>query len=392
MEKNMEKKIYVTSATLPPIEEYMDEIKGIWESKWLTNMGCKHEELEKKLADFLDISPEDIALLTNGHLALECVFECLGLGKERNDKGEGKDEVITTPFTFSSTVHALVRKGLKPVFCDINEDNFNIDPTKIEKLITERTCAIVPVHVYGNICDIEAIDKVAKKYGLKVIYDGAHAFGVRKNGVSSSKFGDATMFSFHATKVFNTIEGGAICFQDKALKNVINQWKNFGITGPESVESVGGNAKMNEFAAAMGLCNLRHLEENIQNRKKVDEQYRSKLSRVRGLRMNIIKEGVHWNYAYFPIIIDERITKVSRDQLHDFLEDKGIITRKYFYPLVSSYDCYKQEFDSKETPIAEKIGKSVLTLPIYPDLSLESVNYICDCILELLNIDTVDEQ
>ena len=388
----MEKKIFVTSATIPPIEEYMDEIKEIWNSKWLTNMGCKHEELEKKLANFLDITPEHIALITNGHLALEGIFECLGLGKEKNIKGELKDEVITTPFTFSSTTHALVRKGLKPVFCDIDEESFNIDPTKIEKLITEKTCAIVPVHVYGNICDIEAIDGIAKKYGLKVIYDGAHAFGVTKNGVSSSKFGDATMFSFHATKVFNTIEGGAICFQDKAIKNVINQWKNFGITGPESVESVGGNAKMNEFAAAMGLCNLRHLEEHIEKRRKVDKGYRRRLSKVRGLRMNVIEERVRWNYAYFPIIIDEGITNVSRDQLHDFLVDKGIITRKYFYPLVSSYDCYKQEFDSKETPIAEKIAESVLTLPIYPNLSLESVNYICDCILELLNKETVDEQ
>ena len=380
----MREKIFVTSSSMPPIEEYIDEIRDIWRTKWLTNMGCKHERLEVELADFLDVSSEQIALLTNGHLALECMFECLRLGELKNVNGELKNEVITTPFTFSSTTHALVRRGLKPVFCDISEDDFNIDVTKIEALITDRTCAIVPVHVYGNICEVETIAEIAMRNNLKVVYDAAHAFGVTKDGVSCSKFGDASMFSFHATKVFNTIEGGALCFQDSSLKRKINQWKNFGITGPETVEYVGGNAKMNEFAAAMGICNLRYLSEHIEKRKKIDELYRKKLSEIKGLKMNSAKKDVSHNYAYFPILIDETVAKVSRNCLYDFLVNKGVITRKYFYPLVSSYNCYKDEFDSTKTPVARKVADSVLTLPIYPELSLEAVEYICGCILELL--------
>ncbi len=257
--------IMVTRSSMPSFEEYCEEIKDIWDSHWLTNMGVKHKELQKELENYLGIP--HVALYTNGHLALENAIAALNLPKG--------GEVITTPFTFASTTHAIVRNGLIPVFCDIKEDDYTIDTQKLENLITDNTVAIVPVHVYGNMCDVEEIDRIAKKYGLKVIYDAAHAFAVKYKGVSSACFGDASMFSFHATKVFNTIEGGCICFKNDAWVQLLNDMKNFGIHGPESVQFVGGNAKMNEFQAAMGICNLKHLNEEIAKRKNVVERYRS---------------------------------------------------------------------------------------------------------------------
>lgn len=227
----MEKKILVTRSSMPKLDEYIEEIKKMWDTHWLTNMGEEHKGLEDKLAKYLGISKDNIALFVNGHQALECIIEAFGLGTEKTVWGETKNEVITTPFTFASTTNAIVRKGLKPVFCDIKEDDYTIDETKIEELITERTCAIMPVHVYGNLCAVEAIQDIADRHNLKVIYDAAHAFAVTKDGVSSATFGDASMFSFHATKVFNTIEGGAVCFKDASLKKRLNDWKNFGITG-----------------------------------------------------------------------------------------------------------------------------------------------------------------
>ena len=320
----MDKKILVTRSSMPPFEEYADEIKDMWDTHWLTNMGVKHKQLEKDLADYLGISKENIALFVNGHQALECILEAFQLGKEKNAWGEPKNEVITTPFTFASTTHAIVRKGLKPVFCDIKEDDYTLDPDKIEALITDRTCAIVPVHVYGNLCDTEKIEKIAKKHNLKVIYDAAHAFSVEKNGVSSAIFGDASMFSFHATKVFNTIEGGAVCFKDSSMKKVLNEWKNFGITGPETTEFIGGNAKMNEFAAAMGICNLRHLDHEIEKRKRVFEQYVKNLYGVAGIKLNLGQNAVKSNYAYFPVLFDKDKFGKSRDEVFDLLAEHGI--------------------------------------------------------------------
>lgn len=246
------KQILVTKSSMPPLEEYINEIKDLWESHWLTNMGKKHLELEDKLNDYLKTN--NITLFTNGHLALECAIAALNL----------TGEVITTPYTFVSTTHAIVRNGLKPVFCDINPEDYTIDVTKIEELITEKTSAIIPVHVYGNVCNIEEIQRIADKYNLRVIYDAAHTFGVTVNGVGIGNFGDVSMFSFHATKVFNTIEGGALTYNNPTLQQVLNDIKNFGITGPETIEYIGGNAKMNEFQAAMGLCNLRHVDEEIE--------------------------------------------------------------------------------------------------------------------------------
>ena len=252
----MEKSIFVTRSSMPTMEEYISEISDIWESHWLTNMGVKHQKLQDELKSYLGV--ENIELLTNGHMALELTLQAMNL----------QGEVITTPFTFASTTHAIVRNGLKPVFCDINSENFTIDVSKIERLITDRTCAIMPVHVYGNICDVETIEKIAHKYELKVIYDAAHSFGETYKEIGVGNFGDASCFSFHATKVFNSIEGGAVAFKDKTLGNYIYELKNFGIHGPEEVSAVGANAKMNEFCAAMGLCNLKHIEEEIAKRKK----------------------------------------------------------------------------------------------------------------------------
>jgi len=290
----LSKLIQVTQSSMPEFEEYIEEIKDLWESKWLTNMGSKHKALESQLLQYL--KTPNITLYTNGHLALECVIAALGL--------EG--EVITTPFTFASTTHAIVRNGLTPVFCDINPDDYTIDVDKIEDLITEKTSAIIPVHVHGNVCDVEAIDRIAKKHNLKVIYDAAHTFGVEVNGQGIGTFGDASMFSFHATKVFNTIEGGAVTYNDSSIKQVLNDLKNFGITGPESVEYIGGNAKMNEFQAAMGICNLRHVDSEIARRKAVVERYISNLKNIEGIKLSKEKEGVKPNYAYFPVVFDGR--------------------------------------------------------------------------------------
>ena len=290
--------------------------------------------------------------------------------------------MITSPFTFASTTHAIVRNGLVPVFCDINDKDYTIDVDKIESLITDQTVAIVPVHVYGNMCDVEAIQEIANKYGLKVIYDAAHAFAVKYKGISSACFGDASMFSFHATKVFNTIEGGAVCYKDDAWVQLLNDQKNFGIHGPESVAYVGGNAKMNEFQAAMGICNMRHLEDEIAKRKKIVERYREHLEGVEGIKLSIIQKDVESNYAYFPVIFDGY--KYTRNEVFEKLAEEWINARKYFFPLTNSFECYRNypTAGTEKTLIAQHIALRVLTLPMYADLSLEDVDRICSIILK----------
>lgn len=363
--------ILVTQSSMPLYEEYCEEIKELWDTHWLTNMGNKHKKLQAELETYLDV-PHAV-LYTNGHLALENAIAAMGLP-------EG-GEVITTPFTFVSTTHAIVRNRLVPVFCDINEADCTIDVAKIEELITEKTCAIVPVHIYGNICNVKAIDKIAKKYDLKVIYDAAHAFGVTYQGIGIGNFGDASVFSFHATKVFNTIEGGAVTFADDSLVQILNDMKNFGIRGTEEVACIGGNAKMNEFQAAMGICNLRHIDEELEKRKKVVEYYKSKLSNIEGIRLCAEQHEVKCNYAYFPIIFDGY--KYSRDEVYTRLKHNHIVARKYFYPLVNDFPCYKYlpTAGGEKTPIAAHIANSVLTLPLYADLSLDIVKQICEIIV-----------
>ena len=351
---------------MPEFEEYIEEIRELWDTHWLTNMGTKHKNLESQLLYYLNVP--NITLFTNGHLALECIIAALDL----------RGEVITTPFTFASTTHAIVRNGLKPVFCDINPDDYTIDVEKIESLITEKTSAIIPVHVYGNVCDIEAIDRIAKKHNLKVIYDAAHTFGVTVNGQGVGTFGDASMFSFHATKVFNTIEGGAVTYNDSSIKQVLNDLKNFGITGPETVEYVGGNAKMNEFQAAMGICNLRHVDDEILKRKLVVERYNLNLGDIEGIRLPKEQDGVESNYAYFPIVFED--FKKTRDEVFEELKTNNINARKYFYPIVNSFDCYNDDYCPENTPVAKYIAERVLTLPLYSDLSHDDVDRICEII------------
>lgn len=366
----MKQSIMVTRAVLPPIEEYIDEIREIWETHWLTNMGPKHNQLEVELKRFLSV--DKISLFTNGHMALELLIQAMKL----------TGEIITTPFTFASTTHAIVRSGLTPVFCDINRSDYTIDVAQIESLITDKTSAILPVHVYGNICDVEKIYEIAKKHHLKVIYDAAHAFGVEYKGKSIACYGDASMFSFHATKVFNTIEGGGVCFQDSEIEKILYQLKNFGIKNQEEVDGIGANAKMNEFQAAMGICNLRHFEELISKREKLVFQYRERLEEIPGISLIAPQKDVKSNYAYFPVCIDKEVYGQDRNEVSDRLEANGIYARKYFYPLTSDFACYQGLFDVNRTPIARETSENILTLPIYPDLSSEDVDRICDIILE----------
>ena len=317
-------KILVTQSSMPPYEEYIEAIKPLWESHWLTNMGTYHKELEEELKQYLGV-PE-LSLMVNGHMALEMAIQAFDFPED--------SEVITTPFTFVSTTHAIVRNRLKPVFCDVKMSDGTIDETKIEDLITEKTVAIVPVHVYGNVCNVEAIQEIADKYNLKVIYDAAHAFGVKYKGVGIGNYGDASVFSFHATKVFNTIEGGAVAFSDHKIYEKLYNLKNFGIRGEELVVAVGANAKMNEFAAIMGLCNLKYLNHAMEERKMKDAYYREKLRQIQGIQFFEDDLEIEKNHAYFPIIVSDDYS-MTRDELYDRLKENNVFSRKYFYPLTS---------------------------------------------------------
>ena len=361
--------INVTRSSMPSFEEYVEEIKDLWESRWLTNMGAKHNELQDKLCDYLTV--ENVSLFTNGHLALEAVIAAMKL----------TGDVITTPFTFASTTQAIVRNNLTPVFCDINPDDYTIDVTKIEELITDKTSAIIPVHVYGNVCNVYEIERIAKKHGLKVIYDAAHTFGVRVGNKGIGSFGDASMFSFHATKVFNTIEGGCVTYSNELLTDKLRIQKNFGMHDNEHYPEIAGNAKMNEFQAAMGLCNLRHVDEEIEKRKKVVYRYIERLGGTAGIELWHEQDNVKHNYAYFPVVFDESEFGKSRDTVAERLAKESIFARKYFYPITSEFECYKGKFDIQETPVAKRISENVLTLPLYADLEINDIDRICDIIL-----------
>lgn len=365
--------IFVTRSSMPDLQEYVDEIKEIWDSHWLTNMGPKHKRLQSELKEYLGV--EQLDMFTNGHMGLELSLQALGLPKG--------SEVITTPFTFASTTHAIVRNGLTPVFCDIDSSDFTMDTEMIEALVTDRTTAILPVHVYGNLCNIEEMDRISRKYGLKIIYDAAHSFGEAYKDKGIGGYGDVSCFSFHATKVFHSIEGGAVCFHDDDFGKELYRLKNFGIKNEEIIDGVGANAKLNEFCAAMGICNLRHIEEEILKRKAVVERYRFHLDRIEGVQLNPIQENVKSNYAYFPVVFHEKLFGASRNEVYEALAADGINARKYFYPLTSSFQCFHGTFDTNQTPVAVHISKRVLTLPLYADLALEDVDRICDIILGL---------
>ena len=354
---------------MPSFEEYTEEIRELWDSRWLTNSGVKHQKLEKELMDYLEVP--HISFYSNGHLALETILHALHL----------KGEVITTPFTYASTTQAIVRCGLTPVFCDVEPEWYTMDADKIEALITEKTCAILPVHVYGNVCQDIKIEAVAKKYHLKVIYDAAHAFGVRYKGKGIGNLGDAAMFSFHATKVFHTIEGGAVSYQDDSLRRDMEALKMFGMYGKEDAEMIGYNAKMTEFQAAMGLCNLRHVDQWIGERRAVVMRYRERLSGVKGLRLCPEQEGVESNYAYFPVYFDAAEFGMDRNEVLEKLAKENIFARKYFYPLTSEFSVYQGRFLIQKTPVAFDASRHVLTLPLYSELTVEDVDRICDVIV-----------
>ena len=367
MIRKHEKPVMVTRSSLPPLEEYVEMLKPIWDSAWLTNMGEYHETLKARLKEYLG-TPR-LELFVNGHMGLELALQAFGL--------EG--EVITTPFSFASTTHAIVRNGLTPVFCDINDWDYTLDADRLEERITERTCAIVPVHVYGNLCDVERIQEIADRHHLRVIYDAAHAFGETRNGVGVGQFGDASMFSFHATKVFHTIEGGAVAFREEWLADRLYQLKNFGITGYESVDYVGANGKMNEFQAAMGLCNLGHVDQEIGKRKRLAMHYRKRLEGVPGIRLCPEQPGVRYNYAYMPVVFEG--FGAERDEIFEKLKEHNIFPRKYFYPCINAYACYRDRFQAEDTPVAARVAAHVLTLPLYADLGMDVVDEVCDVIL-----------
>lgn len=361
--------INVTRSSMPPFEEYCAEIRELWDSRWLTNSGAKHQQFQKRLEEYLEVP--HVTLYTNGHLALEGALSAMEL--------PAGGEIITSPFTFASTTQAIVRCGFTPVFCDIDPVTYTLDTTKVEPLITEKTCAIVPVHVYGNLCDVEGIASIAQKYHLKVVYDAAHAFGVKKDGRGVASYGDASMFSFHATKVFHSIEGGAVCYHDSSLVARLDAKKNFGLTAPETITYIAGNGKMNEFQAAMGLCNLRHLESEITKRRQVVDHYRARLTGVPGITLCPEQVGVTPNYAYFPVRFEGE--ERNRDEVAHRLAEHGIHARKYFFPLTSSCQEYWGRFPIQTTPVAEEISSQILTLPLYADLATDDVDRICDLIV-----------
>lgn len=364
------KRINVVRPSMPPISEYMEEIQDIWDSRWLTHTGPKHQKLEAELCALLEV--ESVSLFSNGHQALESAFSLFPKGAE----------VITTPFTFASTTLAIIRAGLVPVFCDIEPEFYTLDPAKIEALITEKTVAIAPVHVYGNLCNWRMIKEIAAKNGLKVVYDAAHAFGVKDEDISVACLGDISMFSFHATKVFHTIEGGALTYHDSELSKYFAAWRQFGMYDGVQAELIGTNAKLTEFASAMGLCNLRHLNEQIALRKQAFERYHDRLDGIPGLILCGIQNNVSSNYAYFPIQIVPGIFGESRDQVCARLAEENIFTRKYFFPLTSDYPAVKQSCAVQDTPIALQVSQQILCLPMYADLTLEDVDRVCNILLK----------
>ena len=365
----MQKQIPITRSSMPAYEEYCAEIQDLWDSRWLTNMGSKHRQLTAALTEYLKVP--QLELVTNGHMAIELALQALKLP-------EG--EVITTPFTFASTTQAILRCGFTPVFCDIDPVTFCLDTGKLEALITPRTRAIVPVHVYGTLCDVEGIESIAQRHGLKVIYDAAHAFGVCRGDRGVGSFGDAACFSFHATKVYHTVEGGAVCFRDPASEETLRRLRNFGLNSQEDAGDIGTNAKMDEFRAAMGLCNLRHMAEEIERRGRITARYRERLEGIPGLQLAPLQKGIRPNHAYFPVVF-HREFGADRDQVLAELARQGITARKYFYPLTSAFSCHSGAYDPAATPIALRISRRVLTLPLYADMIPADADRVCDVIL-----------
>jgi dTDP-4-amino-4,6-dideoxygalactose transaminase len=367
-----DKKILVTQPLLPPLEEFQPYLEAIWESKWLTNNGQFHKQLEQALCDYLGV--KHLCLFSNGTLALITALQALRI----------TGEVITTPFSFVATTHSLWWNNIKPVFADIEPSTFNLDPEKVEAAITPQTTAIMPVHVYGSPCNLDAFQKIADTYNLKLIYDAAHAFGVEINHNSILNFGDLSILSFHATKVFNTIEGGAIICHDEHMKRHIDDLKNFGFRGETTVIAPGINAKMNELQAAFGLLQLKYVDNAIERRKEITEIYRNALSEIDGVHFLNDFENIKYTYSYFPILVDKGIFGMNRDELYDKLKEHNIHSRKYFYPLISNFPTYKglPSSNPSNIPVANEIAEKVLCLPIYPNLVNDEIKIIISVILD----------
>ncbi len=361
-------RINVTRSSMPSFEEYVETLRPVWESRWLSNRGSASKDFEDDLKKYLGCN--NVWLFANGHVAMEVALQALDM----------KGEVITTPYTHISTTNAIVRNGLTPVFVDVKEDNYTINPELIEAAITEKTVAIVATHVYGFLCDVNAIDKIAKKHNLKVVYDAAHAFGVTLNGVSAANFGDAAMFSTHATKVFHTIEGGIVAYKDAKLFEAMQYIVNFGFTSQEDAMYIGTNARMNEFEAVMGICNLKHLDEEIAKRKVVGDKYAELLSNVDGIKLIQPEEGLVWNYSYYPVIFDGY--KENRDEIKAKLEKEDIFARKYFYPITNKFSCFQEKYGNISVPVAAHAADCVLTLPMYADMTVKDAERICNVILK----------
>ncbi len=364
--------ITVTSPLLPDLSEFHELLKQIWDSQWITNNGSFHKRLEQELADYLGV--KHLSLFTNGTLPLITALQALHV----------TGEVITTPYSFVATTHSLWWNGIKPVFVDVDAKTGNIDPEKIEAAITPRTTAIMPVHVYGTPCDMKRIQEIADTYGLKVIYDAAHAFGVSQNGESVLKAGDMSTLSFHATKVYNTIEGGALICHDEATKKRIDYLKNFGFAGETKVVAPGINSKMDEMRAAYGLLNLKQVDRAIEARRRVANAYRSALKNVPGIRFLNDIEGIRHNYSYFPIFIDAEKYGMTRDDLYEKMKALNVLGRRYFYPLISEFSTYRglESAAPENLPNAHKLADSVICLPMHHALNDENVERILNCIVK----------
>lgn len=366
----MGKKIFVTSPALPDLNEYQKFLKKIWDSGQLTNNGPFHSEFENRIQKYL--GAKQCSLFCNGTLALIIGIKALRL----------TGEIITTPFSFVATTHSIYWNDIQPVFCDIDSENFNIDPAKIEALITNKTSAILPVHVYGYPCDTSSIQEIADVYGLKVIYDAAHAFGVKINDEPIANLGDMSILSFHATKVFNSVEGGAIVHSDPNLKKRIDYLKNFGFANETTIVGTGINAKLNELLSAFGILQLDKFQNEVDKRKTVAEAYRSFLKNLKGINFFYDCEGVKHNYSYFPIRVEDLNGKNLRDELYNYLRENDIYTRRYFFPLISQIPAYRNLPSARpeNLPVAEKVSRQILALPIYGNLELIEVERICTLI------------
>lgn len=365
------KVITVTSPLLPSLDDFLPYLQDIWNRKWLTNNGYYHKELEKALCDYLKVPY--VSLFTNGTLPLMCALQALRI----------TGEVITTPYSFVATTHSLWWNGIKPVFVDIDPETCNIDPLKIEAAITPKTTAIMPVHVYGKPCNMERIQKIADKYGLKVIYDAAHAFGVEVNGLSVLAAGDISTLSFHATKVYNTIEGGALICHDKKIKERIDYLKNFGFAGETTIVAPGINGKMDEVRSAYGLINLKQVDAAIESRRQVALQYRSALQQVKGIRFMEDMLGVRHNYSYFPIFVDSLEYGMTRDELYFKMKENGVLGRRYFYPLISEFSTYRglESARPENLPVAHRIADSVICLPMHHGIQKYEIERILSLII-----------